>query len=400
MRDARGRIQGKYENGEKDIVPKSGKNLTLTIDIDLQQLGERLLAGKIGSIVAIEPQTGEILAMVSNPTFDPSMLVGRQRSINYTKFINDKTKPLLNRATQAQYSPGSTFKLIQSLVCQEMEGITPRTHFGCSGQESTPIKCTHRHKTPANLYDAIEQSCNPYFWQAFRNTLEKNGYGNGNENFKKSYREWEQIVRSFGLGSKLADSDVYEQLAGLIPSESHYNKTYGQNGWRALTIRSLAIGQGEVLVTPLQLANATATIANEGFYITPHLLKTDSLKQRIHYAEVNNKYFASVKEGMKRVIDNTSSGMAYKMPDIKMGGKTGTVQNPHGEDHSIFVGLAPLDNPQIAIAVVIENAGFGATWALPTASLMIEQYLKGEIERVELLERLENKVINPDVKKY
>ncbi|MDL2289934.1 penicillin-binding protein 2 [Paludibacteraceae bacterium OttesenSCG-928-F17] len=399
LRDAKGRIQGKYENGEKDVTPRSGKDLKLTLDIQLQQLGERLLSGKIGSIVAIEPATGEILAMVSNPTFDPSILVGRQRSVNYTALTEDETKPLLNRATQAQYSPGSTFKLFQALVAQDMGGINTNTHFSCNGTESTPIKCTHYHKSPLDVYDAIEQSCNPFFWHAFRSILELKGYGDNNEKFKKQYAEWAKKIESFGFGSRLAESDVYQQLGGLIPNESYYNKIH-HGKWRALTIRSLSIGQGEVLVTPLQLANATAAIANDGYYVTPHLLKTDSLNLNIHHVEVQKKYFASVKEGMRRMIENTGSGIRSKIPDINMGGKTGTVQNPHGQDHSLFVGLAPLDNPKIAIAVVIENSGFGATWALPTASVMIEQYLKGNIERVELLDRLENTVLNPNVKKY
>ncbi len=400
LRDARGRIKGKYENGEKDIAPKAGDNLKLTLDIELQQLGERLLNGKIGSIVAIEPKTGEILAMVSNPTFDPSLLVGRERSKNYTLLANDDTKPLLNRATQAQYSPGSTFKIIQSLVCLDMGGITNRTLFSCNGTESKPIKCTHYHQTPANIYDAIEQSCNPYFWQAFRSTLELHGYGDKNINFKNTYKVWESKVRSFGFGSKLPETDIYEQLNGHIPSESYYQRYYGETGWRALTIRSLSIGQGEILVTPLQLANAAATIANEGYFITPHLRKTNSLASEVHNVDVKKEYFPIVKEGMRRMIDNTNSGRIYKVPDISMGGKTGTVQNPHGKDHSLYIGFAPLNNPEIAIAVVIENAGFGVTWAMPIGNIMIEQYLYGEVKRQILLDRLENTVLNTDVKKY
>lgn len=400
LRDARGRIKGKYDNGEKDIAPKSGDNITLTLDIELQRLGERLLSGKIGSVVAIEPNTGEILAMVSNPTFDPSLLVGRERSKNYSELANDATKPLLNRATQAQYSPGSTFKTIQALICQDMDGINERTLFSCNGQDSKPIKCTHWHKTPANIYDAIEQSCNPYFWNAFRSTLELNGYGEKNELFKKTYKTWEEKVRSFGFGSKIPDTDIYEQMGGYLPTESYYARYYGETGWRALTIRSLSIGQGEILVTPLQLANAVAAIANEGYYVTPHLRKTDSLALKVHQVEVESKYFPIVKEGMRRMIENTSSGRAYKVPEVVMGGKTGTVQNPHGEDHSLFIGFAPLDNPQIAIAVVVENAGFGATWAMPIANLMIEQYLFNTVKRTYLLNRIENTVINQDVKKY
>lgn len=404
LRDAKGRIQGKYADGEEDIPPKAGENLTLTIDIDLQALGERLLTGKIGSIVAIEPGTGEILAMVSNPTFDPSMLVGREkRSKNYAELAGDPTKPLLNRAVQARYSPGSTFKTIQALICLEMGGITTNTYFSCSGRDSKPIACTHWHQTPLNLYPAIEQSCNPFFWQAFRSTLEKDGYGTDNETFKRNYKEWEDHVRSFGFGDKIPGTDIYEQVGGYVPNENFYRRMYGEKGWRAITIRSLAIGQGEISVTPLQLANATAIIANDGEYITPHLVRSEKWLSEKEEVNIKKEYFKDVKEGMRRVMTNTGSGSYNSIPGIEMMGKTGTVQNSHGKDHSIFIGIAPRENPQIAIAVVIENSGFGATWALPISSLMIEQYLTGAIERKEAqdkLDRLEKTVLNPNVKKY
>ncbi len=400
LRDARGRIKGRYEEGKQDVAPKAGTDLNLTIDIDLQQFGERVMSGKIGSIVAIEPATGEILAMVSNPTFDPSILIGRERSNNYAKLAHDQSKPLLNRATHAQYSPGSTFKIIQALICQDMGGITPHSTFTCYGPESQPIRCTHHHKTPTNLYVGIEQSCNPYFWYAFRATLEKDGYGERNEIFKEKYRIWEDKVRSFGLGSKIPDTDIYDQLGGFIPGADYYTRYYGETGWKAMTIRSLSIGQGEILVTPLQLANFAAAVANEGYYVTPHLRKTDSLARRLHYTEVDNRYFEDVKIGMKRMMTNTYGGMRNLIPGVEVGGKTGTVQNPHGEDHALYIGFAPLDDPKIAIAVVVENAGFGASYALPIASLMIEQYLFGKVERKELLERMEKLVLNPDVKRY
>jgi len=400
LRDAKGRIKGKYEGGEHDVAPKSGEDITLTIDIELQQLGERLLSGKIGSIVAIEPATGEILAMVSNPTFDPSLLVGRERSKNYSMLVNDPTQPLFNRATQAQYPPGSTFKIMQALICLDMGGITDRTYFSCSGGDSRPIKCTHWHQTPANIYDAIEQSCNPFFWQAFRNTLELQGYGERNAIFRQQYKTWESKIRSFGLGSRIPDTDLYEQLGGSIPDEKYYDRYYGETGWRALTIRSLAIGQGEILLTPLQLANVVAAIANEGFYVTPHLRKTDSLAMKVHQVDVVGRHFPIVKKGMRQVMENTSGGRAYKVPKVEMGGKTGTVQNPHGDDHSLFVGFAPLDNPKIAIAVVVENSGYGATWAMPIGNLILEQCLFDTISRTHLLNRMETTVINPNVKKH
>jgi len=398
LRDAKGRIKGKYEDGKKDIQAKAGQNMTLTLDIQLQILGEKLMSGKVGSIVAIEPSTGEILAMVSNPAFNPSILVGRQRSKNYMSLLHDPTKPLMNRATQAQYSPGSAFKTIQALVCQQMGGINEHTFFSCNGPESSPIKCTHHHGSPVSLLNAIEQSCNPYFWNAYKSTLEKNGYGAKNIYFRTNYDEWADRVKSFGFGEKFKDGDIYEQVRGYIPTQKFYNKVYrAETGWRAITIRSNSIGQGEVLVTPLQLANAMAVIANEGFYITPHLNKADSMLKKIHYAKVDKKYFPIVNEGMWRVFE-FGTGRNYKIPNTSMCGKTGTVQNNHGKDHSLFVGFAPRDKPKIAIAVVVENAGFGATWAAPISSLMMEQYIYGKIDRTELLDRMTSSVTNAYVK--
>lgn len=399
LRDARGRIKGKYENGKKDVAPKAGKNLMISLDAQLQILGERLLKGKMGSIVAIEPTTGEILAMVSSPTFNPSLLVGRQRSKNYSELVKDPLKPLMNRATQAQYSPGSAFKTIQALVCQQMGGITESTIFACNGPGSSPVKCTHHHGSPVSLLSAIEQSCNPYFWNTFRATMEKDSYGNKNVFFKQNFNTWADIVRSFGLGSKFEDSDISEQSRGNIPKEKYYNKYFGETGWRAITIRSLSIGQGEILVTPLQLANVMAAIANEGYYVTPHINRSDSMRSKIHKTKVDKKYFNIVNEGMWRVCE-FGTGKYYKIPGLEMCGKTGTVQNNHGKDHSIFVGFAPRVNPRIAIAVVIENAGFGATWAAPISSLMVEQYLYRKIKRTELLDRMTNSVTNSDVQEY
>ncbi|MHB9140687.1 MAG: peptidoglycan D,D-transpeptidase FtsI family protein, partial [Paludibacter sp.] len=384
LRDAKGRIKGKYENGKEDIAPKAGEDLTITLDAQLQILGETLMKGKMGSIVAIEPSTGEILAMVSNPGFDPSLLVGRQRSKNYWSLVKDPTKPLMNRATQAQYSPGSSFKPLEALVLQQMGGINEHTMFACNGPESSPIKCTHHHGSPVSLLNAIEQSCNPYFWNAFRVTVEKDGYGEKNAIFRKTYDDWVDHVKSFGLGEKFTDSDIYEQSRGYIPTQKFYNKVYlGQTGWRAITIRSLSIGQGEVLVTPLQLANVMADIANEGYYITPHLLKCDSMLHKIHQSKVDKKYFPIVYEGMSGVFEY-GTARASKIEGLDMCGKTGTAENSHGKDHSIFVGFAPRVHPKIAIAVVVENAGFGSTYAAPIFSLLVEQYIKGKIERKDL----------------
>ena len=387
MRDAVGKIQGSYKDGELDQAPQAGTNLTLTLDIDLQVVAEQLLENKVGSLVAIEPATGEILAMASSPNWDPKMLVGKERSANYSALLNDPSKPLINRATMATYSPGSTFKLIQALVELQGKGITKNTFFPCSGPESLPIKCTHHHGSPVSLEEAIEQSCNPYFWYSFQNLLQKDGLGKDNEIFRQQYALWRDDVCSFGFGSKFANTDIGDQASGNVPTMAYFDKIYGKKGWRAITIRSLSIGQGEILVNPMQLCNEAAIIANKGFYITPHLNRIDSMKSDIHACSVEPKYFDVVQAGMHRVMTN-GTGRWYNVDSLQICGKTGTVQNPHGEDHAIFIGFAPMESPKIAVAVVVENAGFGATRAAPIASLVIEQYLTGGIERKQLFETI------------
>ena len=380
-------------------MPIAGVDITTTLDVDLQMIAEELLQGKIGSIVAIEPATGEILAMASNPTWNPSLLVGRLRSEYYPILQNDSTKPFLNRATGGLYSPGSTFKTLQALVCLEHGGITRHTKFPCSGPNSKPIKCTHNHGSPVSLEEAIQESCNPYFWLAYKETLERDGYGERNATFKKNYTRWREDILSFGLGFKWKDSDVYGLKDGAIYRAETYNKIYGERGWKALTIRSNSIGQGEVLVTPIQLANAAAVIANEGYYITPHLNKTDSLLDNRHDANVSQKHYDVVQEGMWRVCEYGTAHY-YKLPDLAVCGKTGTTDNSHGKPHSIFFGYAPRENPQIAIAVVIENAGFGSQFACPIAMLCIEQYLYREITQKALFNRMKTLVLNSGVKHY
>ncbi len=397
LRDARGRIQGKYQDGESDIISEAGHDMTTTLDIDLQAVAEELLQGKIGSVVAIEPSTGEILAIASSPTWNPELLVGRARRTYYPIISQDKTKPFLNRATQGTYSPGSTFKIIQALVALQMKGIKTTDVFGCNGKNSTPIRCTHSHGSPVTLENAIKESCNPYFWSVYKNTLERDGYGEGNETFKTTYDEWRNYMLEFGFGPKLADTDILEQSHGGIPTINTYTKWYGKRGWRALTIRSNAIGQGEVEVTPLQLANSVAVIANRGYYITPHINRNDSMLHRKHTVNIDDKYFDPIFEGMWRVCN----GKTYNVPELDMCGKTGTTDNSTGsKPHSMFFCFAPRENPQIAIAVVVENAGFGSQWAAPIASLCIEQYINGEITRTQLYERIKNTVLNPDVKKF
>ena len=399
MRDSHGRMQGSYQDGELDQKAKAGTDIYTTLDIQLQLLAEELLEGKIGSAVAIEPKTGEILALASNPGWNPKVLVGKERSKNYDILLNDPTKPLYNRATQATYSPGSTFKTIQALVCLHEKGITPDTKYPCSGPSSSPIKCTHHHGSPVSLENAIEQSCNPYFWAAFRDMLQKNGYGKENEDFKKRYELWRNDVMSFGLGQKFTDTDLGDQSTGNIPTIQFYDRYFGKTGWKAITIRSLSIGQGEILVTPLQLANQATIIANGGYYISPHLNKNDSMLTHVHQLDIEPEYFDILKNGMHRVMVH-GTGRHFAIDSLHMAGKTGTVQNPHGKDHAIFIGFAPVEAPQIAVAVVVENAGFGATWACPVATMMMEQYLTGEVKRTWLRKRIAESVLNESVKKW
>ena len=399
MRDSRGRLQGHYKEGKFDVPAQAGTDITLTIDIQLQILAEQLLSGKVGSVVAIEPKTGEILTMASSPSWNPQLLVGKVRSTNYNLLLQDPTKPLLNRATQATYSPGSTFKVLQALVCLQEGGITVNTQYPCSGPQSTPIKCTHHHGSPVSLESAIEQSCNPYFWCAFRDMLQKNGYGDGNEIFRKRYQLWRDDIMEFGLGQRFANADIAEQSSGSIPTIAYYDRYYGKTGWKAITIRSLSIGQGEVLVTPLQLANEAAIVANSGYYITPHLNRDFPVESNKNVTSIKPDYFTIVQNGMNRVMTN-GTGRWYQIDSIQTCGKTGTVQNPHGKDHAIFIGFAPKEDPQIAVAVVVENAGFGATWAAPVASLIMEQYLTGTIKRTGLKDRIANSVLNEDVKEW
>ena len=387
MRDSRGRIQGSFQNGALDKKAEAGTDLYLSIDRATQQVAEKLMQNKIGSIVAIEPSTGEIIAMVSAPYWDPRRLVGKERSLNYEALLKDKNKPLMNRATQAQYAPGSTFKIIQALAGLQEGIITTHTKYPCNGPGSSPVKCTHNHGSPVSLEEGIEQSCNPYFWALYRDMLQQDGYDDGHTHFKEHYQAWREIVASFGLGEKFTNTDIREQAKGYLPTTEFYNRIYGQKGWKAITIRSLSIGQGEILVTPLQLANQAAAIANKGYYITPHFNRNDSMKSDTHQVLVDEELFDVVHRGMARVMTD-GTGRWYNLPELQICGKTGTVQNPHGDDHALFIAFAPMDNPKIAVAVAVENAGFGSTWACPIATMVIEQYLNGEIKRNALFESM------------
>jgi len=373
-------VKGSFQGGEYDTTAVAGRDLTCTLDRDLQYYAETLMRKMRGSVVAIEPSTGEILALVSMPMYDPSLLVGRGRSAQFSRLNANPDVPLLNRATNARYPPGSTFKPVQALVCLQMGGITEHSLFPCNGKNTSPIRCSHSHGSPVSLLEALEQSCNPYFWGAFRTTLEMGGPGQ----FKENFRRWRELVMSFGLGSPL-ETDLPNILAGNIPSEQYFNRYFGENGWRPMTIRSLSIGQGEILVTPLQLANLCAIISNKGYYYPPHTVRHPEFEHRIE-TKVDQKYFDLIVEGMFRVLES-GTARAHRFEGIELCGKTGTAENGN-EDHSLFMGFAPRKNPKIAIAVVVENAGFGSTWAAPIASLLVEKYLTGKTERPWIEERL------------
>ena len=393
--DVHNREKGSYQNGRFDTLAIPGKDLVLSIDSDIQAYGEKLMQNKKGSIVVIEPKTGEILAMVSSPGFDPNDLIGRQRSVNYNLLLKDTLKPLMNRAISGTYPPGSTFKMINALVALQEKAITPHTSFTCQGPLSKPIRCTHNHKTPLQLNEAIKQSCNPYFWNTFRSLMNKPSFGG----VKNAYSKWYSDILSFGFGKKF-NTDIPYEKRGNIPSREYYDKVY-RGSWNALTIRSLAIGQGEILVTPIQLANLAAVIANKGYYYPPHFLKhaegEDSLMSayntKINTA-VSKRYFDVVQHAMRDVF-RMKHGTAhyYEVDSLMQCGKTGTVQNPHGEDHSMFIEFAPMNDPKIAVTVIVENGGFGSRWAAPIASLIVEKYLTGKVKR----KRLEKRIMEGDL---
>ncbi len=374
-------LKEKYKDGSKDVTAIEGKNLTLSLDIDLQSYGEYLMRNKKGSIVAIEPSTGEILALVSSPTYNPNLLAGRNRSKNYKALVNnDSLRPLFNRALMAEYPPGSIFKLIQALIAMNDNEINSNTSYRCN---KSLVGC-HNHPTALSVSDGIKFSCNPYFYNVFKAILD-DGKGNIFKTHAKNLDKWNNSVQKFGLGKPL-NIDIYGEKSGQIPDANFYNRLYREGSWAFSTIYSLSIGQGEILVSPIQMANIAAIMANRGYYITPHLVKAienDSIDSRFlvkHNTDIDQKHFEPVIEGMQRVVQE-SGGTARRarIDSIIVCGKTGTAQNPQGEDHSIFIAFAPKDNPKIAISVYVENAGFGGTWAAPIASLMMEKYIKGEV---------------------
>jgi penicillin-binding protein 2 len=389
--DVFSRIKGSYADGRLDTLAVQGSDITSSIDLILQEYGELLMKNKRGSIVAIEPKTGEVLTLVSSPNYDPGLLVGRIRSDNFSSLFVDTVKPLFNRALMASYPPGSTFKPINGLIALEEGVITPNTMFACHNGYLT-IAC-HSHESPVNLEDAISTSCNAYFCQAYRKILENTNY----LSITSAYDKWKEYLDQFGFGSKLG-TDFVNELSGNIPKSSYFDYYY-KKSWKALTVISMAIGQGEVGTTPLQMANMTAAIANRGYYYTPHIVKSVGSERYIdprftvkHEINIDTANFESIIRGMESVVKK-GTGTVAAMKDIIVCGKTGTAQNNHGKDHSIFIAFAPKDNPRIAIAVYIENAGYGATYAAPVASLMIEKYLKGEISN----KRREESILNLDL---
>ena len=402
--DVHNNIKGSYADGRYDTTSVPGTNLYSTIDLKLQEYGEMLMRGKTGSIVAIEPSTGEILSLVSSPSYDPSLLVGRMRSDNFTNLQSDTVNPLFDRALMASYPPGSTFKIMNGLIGLQEGVISPNSLFSCSmgyHAGSLTVGC-HSHRSPLNLPDAVMISCNAWFCNAFRGILENKNYASVGDAFD----HWRNYLVTFGFGNKLG-IDLPNELSGFIPSRSYYDRYYGKDRWKALTVISLAIGQGEIGTTPLQMANMAAVIANRGTFYIPHVVRRigeegspASLYTQQYVTGISPVNFLPVIEGMEGAVNGgegaTARGAA--LDSIIICGKTGTAQNPHGKDHSIFVAFAPKDNPRIAIAVYVENAGFGSTFAAPIASLMIEKYLTGKTGRKYLEERVLNTVISPDAK--
>ncbi|HPW26966.1 MAG TPA: penicillin-binding transpeptidase domain-containing protein, partial [Tenuifilaceae bacterium] len=364
------------------------QNLICTLDADLQEYGEKLMQNKIGSIVAIEPRTGEVLAMVSSPTYNPGLLVGRERADNFRTLQNDSLKPIFNRSIMALYPPGSTFKVVNALIGLQEGCVYPQTTYSCHGGYTVGrgVGC-HIHPSPLNLTQAIQMSCNTYFCHVFRNILDKPEFGS----VEKGFTVWKNHVESFGYGNKL-NIDLPNEQKGIVPTVAFYDKYFRKGGWNSLTILSLSIGQGELAATPLQMANLVTIIANRGFYLDPHVVRAvgDSMVRNSnvpekHYTTIDTQWFDYIVEGMDMAVNGApgsgSTARIAALPDIRICGKTGTSQNPHGADHSVFFAFAPKDDPKIAISVYVENAGFGATWAAPIASLMIEKYLRDSISR-------------------
>lgn len=395
IRDVHGSIHGRYDNGSHDKKAISGRNLKLGIDIELQQYAESLMRGKLGAVVAIEPQTGEVLALVTSPSYDPALLVGRDRGKNYKALRDNPYKPLLDRSIQGAYPPGSTFKPGQGLILLQEGIITTGTPFPCARgyiNAGLRLRC-HPHASPITLKPALQTSCNAFFCWGLKAMLEKKRkYGST----AKAFEVWKTHLVELGYGYKLG-IDIPGESRGFIPNAKFYDKIYGEDNWSANTIISVSIGQGEILATPLQIANLGATIANRGWFITPHVVKSiedtiiDKQYREHRTPNISRSHFEQVAEGMRMAVTGGTCKLA-NLPDIEVCGKTGTAQNPHGHDHSVFLGFAPYHNPKIAVCVYVENAGYGATYGVPIGSLVIEKYLKGEIS--ESRKYIEERMLN------
>ncbi len=385
IRDARGKIKGRYNDGKDDVQPVAGKDLQLSIDIELQQFGEKIMRGKRGAIVAIEPKTGEVLALVTSPCYDPALLVGKDRGKNYAKLVSDPSKPLFDRAIMAAYPPGSTFKPSQGLIFMQ-EGITNlSTSYPCyRGYINKGLKVgCHGHGSPISLQPALATSCNGYFCWGLYYMLKNHKY----ENLDSAFTVWKNYMVEMGYGYKL-NIDLPAESRGFIPNAKFYNEHLGEGKWGANTVISIAIGQGEIMATPLQIANLSATIANRGYYFTPHVVKqirdvgiSKEYTQQ-HRPRINREYYENVVTGMRMAVTGGTCKGA-NLPGLDVCGKTGTVQNPHGRDHSVFMGFAPKEDPKIAICVYVENAGFGAQVAVPLGAMVLERYLRGESDEIE-----------------
>lgn len=404
MKDAYGRIKGKYENGVHDVAPVSGKNLTLSIDIELQKYGEELMRNKIGAIVAIEPSTGEVLALVTSPNYDPSLLVGKERGKNYSQLVRDPLKPLYDRSIQGAYPPGSTFKPTQGLILLQEGIVNSSTRYPCYHGYINGLRVgCHGHASPIALLPALQTSCNAYFCWGLKNFIDRKG-----TKPSQQLTKWKDYLVEMGYGYKLG-LDLPSERRGFIPNADYYSKSFRGLNWTANSIISISIGQGEVLATPLQIANLSATIANRGYYLTPHVVKEiadsaiDKKYKERHSPKIKREYYEMVAEGMRMAVLGGTCRQA-NLPGIEVCGKTGTAQNPHGKDHSAFMGFAPYHNPKIAICVYVENAGYGAAYGVPIGSLMMEKYLTGDISpaRKGLEERMlnSNTIISSGVKKH
>jgi penicillin-binding protein 2 len=383
LRDVDGIEKGSFDNGRQDTLAIPGQNLTATIDIDLQEYGEFLFKGKAGSIIAIEPSSGEILAMVSGPSYNPELLTGRNYSSNYKLISTDTNKPLFNRPLMAQYRPGSIFKIAQAMVALQQGVISPETRIKC---DRSIIGCHGPHSNE-DLRGAITNSCNPYFHNVLRRMLNKGKSDNPFDDTRIGLEEWTRHMNSFGFGKPLG-IDLPNEKGGLVPSVNMYDRAYGGRPWKFSNIYSIAIGEGENLVVPLQMANFAATVANKGYYVTPHLVKSigdggDALPQykEKHYTTIDSSYFRIARDAMQEVVESGTGQFRAKLKDVIVCGKTGTVQNEPRPDHSVFIAFAPKDNPKIAVSVYVEYSGQGARAAAAIASLMIEKYLYGGTKR-------------------